>query len=99
MVYSKSMKRTLTISIALLGLLVLGGCSKEGPQIVERDGIYYEVDSQTPYSGSSVSYHENGQLEASGNYKDGKMEGLHELYYENGQLEFKGNFKDGEEID
>ena len=83
------MKR-LTILIALL--IGLGGCSKEGPQIVERDGIYYEVDSQTPYSGSSVSYHENGQLEHSGNYKDGKMEGYAELYYENGQLKFSVNW-------
>ena len=40
-------------------------------------------------------YHENGQMEAKGNYKDGERDGLREWYHENGQLRIKGNFKDG----
>ena len=88
------MIKKLTLLIAML--MALGGCSIEVP---EDQLTYYEAYPGTPFTGSSAWYYENGQLEASGNYKDGKMEGLHELYYENGQLEFKGNFKDGEEID
>ena len=31
-------------------------------------------------------FHENGQLEGRTNYKDGKLEGIHEGYYEEGGL-------------
>ena len=72
---------------------------KEVPpdRLVQRRGITYEINSQTPFTGSSVSYYENGQLEVRENYKDGKVEGLYEGYYENGQLEERGNLKDGKE--
>ena len=63
--------------------------------LVERDGIKYEVFSKVPFTGSFVRYHENGQLEIRRNYKDGKEHGLREWYYENGQLRIKGNVKDG----
>ena len=53
--------KKLTLLITML--MAISGCSNEGPTLVERGGIYYEVDSQTPFTGSSVSYHENGQLE------------------------------------
>ena len=88
------MKKLLTIFC--LALLV--SCSNEVPsdKLVERNGITYETNSTTPFTGSSVSYHENGQLEMRGNYKDGKDDGLWESYYENGQLEMRGNYKDGE---
>ena len=32
-------------------------------------------------------YHENGKLEAIGNYKNGKEEGEWKFYHENGKLE------------
>ena len=78
-------------------LMAIGGCSNEVPydQVVLRNGIFYEVNSQTPFTGSSVEYHENGQLSARRLYKDGKREGLAELYYENGQLWVRENYKDG----
>ena len=78
-------------------------------QLVVRLGITYKINSTTPFTGSSVDYHDNGQMSSGGKYKDGKrhgffesfdkdgkQEGLWESYYENGQLEEKGNFKDGE---
>ncbi len=40
-------------------------------------------------------YYKNGQLEAKGNWKDGKRHGLWETYHENGQLEARVNYKDG----
>ena len=94
----KSVKRTLTLSIALLTLLVLGGCSNEysKEQLVERGGLIYEVNSQIPFTGSNEWFYEDGQLQRKRNYKDGKEDGLYESYHENGQLEFKGNYKDGE---
>ena len=73
--------------------------SQEVPSknLVERQGIKYEVNSQTPFTGSYVSYHENGQLKSKTTFKDGKQDGLEESYHENGQLESKVNYKDGKQ--
>lgn len=64
-------------------------------QLVERDGVYYEVNSTTPFTGS-VGLYENGQLEKKGNYKDGKLNGIFKIFNEKGKLEQSLNYKDGE---
>ena len=48
------MKKLLTI----LCLLILTSCSKEIPshRLVENGGLFYEIDSNEPFSGSSVQY-------------------------------------------
>ena len=88
------MKKLLTI----LCLVLLVSCSNEVPsdKLVERDGITYEVNSTTPFTGSSVSYWINGQLLLRKNYKNGKEDGLWESFHDNGQLEYRGNYRDGE---
>ena len=45
-------------------------------------------------TGKIKSYHENGNLKAEINYKNGKAEGLAKAYYPNGNLESEGNYKD-----
>ncbi|MEZ7971935.1 MAG: hypothetical protein QMC00_01150 [Pseudomonadales bacterium] len=84
--------------LIILCLVFLVSCSPTeftSDQIVERKGVSYELNSTTPFTGVVVDYHENGQLQVSSNYKDGKRDGLEEMYYENGQLSAKTNFKDG----
>ena len=90
----KDMKKLLPI----IFILILSSCSKEFPleQTVERNGITYEVNSEEPFTGTTVSYYENSQLEQRSNLKDGELDGLEERYDENGQLQSKTNFKDGE---
>ena len=87
------------ILLSILCLLILVSCSPTpeipSDQLVERNGIKYQVNSQTPFKGVEVNYRENGQLEFRKNYKNGIQDGLYEEYYENGQLKQKGNFKDG----
>ena len=87
------------ILLSIFCLLILVSCSPtpEIPpiQLVVKQGIVYEVNSTTPFTGSDVSYHDNGQLKRKGNFIDGKEDGLHESYYENGQLDFRGNYKNG----
>ena len=82
--------KKLTILIAML--MAISGCSIEVP---EDQLTYYDAYPETPFTGSSAWYYENGQLESSGNWKDGKVHGLEEAYYKNGQLRFEGNWKDG----
>jgi antitoxin component YwqK of YwqJK toxin-antitoxin module len=85
--------------LIILSIVLLAACSpKEFPpshDLVERDGIFYEGDSETPFTGTRKKYHPEGQLEREGNFTDGKREGLWEFYHENGQLQERGNLKDG----
>ena len=83
--------------LPILCLLIIASCSKEISldQTVGRQGIIYEVNSQTPFSGRAVSYYKNGQLQMRISLKDGKQDGPSEWYNENGQLDKKTSFKDG----
>ena len=50
--------------------------------------------------GPFKTYHENGQLQSEGTFKDdGINHGLTRTYYENGQLQYEVMYKDGEIID
>lgn len=64
-------------------------------KLVERAGVTYQVDSDEPFTGRSVRFHENGKLQNKTDYKNGKKEGLSEWYWENGNLGQRGNLKDG----
>ncbi len=80
--------------IPSLSLLILTSCSHaiapEVPEVlevshdklVERDGVTYQVDSDEPFTGSSVRFYENGQLENRTDYQDGKKEGIHGRFLE-----------------
>ena len=86
------------IFLTIICLVLLSSYSySEEISLVEKDGIYYEVNSNTPFTGSVVEYYENGPLLGRGNFKDGKADGLWERFYENGQLDERGNYKDGKE--
>tara|TARA_B100001093_G_C26711360_1_gene963562 strand:+ start:178 stop:477 length:300 start_codon:yes stop_codon:yes gene_type:complete len=84
----------------LLLFVLLVSCSKEVPsevpsdKLVERQGLKYEINSTTPFSGSTVHYHDNGQLQLRCSYKDGKKDGLWEWYHDNGQLILARTYKD-----
>ena len=55
----------------------------------------YEINSDKPFSGISVNYHDNGLLDFRRNYKNGQFHGLAEYYYKNGQLEQKLDWQNG----
>ena len=64
-------------------------------ELEDRQGVFYPVNSETPFTGKSIGHYENGQKKLEGNFKDGKREGLHTMWHENGQKKLEGNFKDG----
>ena len=41
------------------------------------------------------TWHENGQIESRGLFKDGKLNGLYESWYENGKPKESTMYKDG----
>ena len=83
----------------LLSLLLIFGCTLEEPinletKLVEKDGVYYTKDTNTPYSGRVFSLHENGKKRGEGTLKDGTLDGSYTSWYDNGRKETKGSFKD-----
>ena len=102
------MRRTiLKCLVPFLSFLVLASCSQsETPgvhdafgiaaaRLVVRKGVTYQVDSEIPFTGSSVTFRKSGLLKSRINYRDGKQEGLFEMYYANGRLQSRFNMKDG----
>jgi len=85
----------------VVGLLLIGitydwfDSDKVVSYLQVRDGIRYEVNSGTPFTGRKVIYFENGQKRFEGNYKDGKEDGLHNAWHKNGQKSSEGNWKNG----
>ena len=88
----------LLILFILTCLLILSSPAKEIPldQLVKRQDVFYEINTTTPFTGTTVGYYNNGQLKSKANYKNGKYDDLRETYFENGQLKSKENYKDGE---
>ncbi len=68
---------------------------RNADQLVEREGILYEINSETPFTGTVVEFHDSGQLKEQGFFKDGKLYGPWEFYYKNGQLKQEGSFVGG----
>ena len=62
---------------------------------VERGGLRYEINSETPFTGVSVEKYENGQKREQATFKDGKLEGPYIFWHANGQKKGEGTFKDG----
>jgi len=58
-----------------------------------RDGIYYKLNSDQPYSGTITEYYKNGQKHFIANYKDGKLDGKFIEWYENGIKKSWGRYE------
>jgi antitoxin component YwqK of YwqJK toxin-antitoxin module len=65
------------------------------PVLIERQGLWYKVNSTTPFTGTQERYYENGQLQYRWILKNGKQHGLYQGYFKNGELESKNNCRDG----
>ena len=90
------------ILLAISLPLLLGGCGEKevhSSQLVERNDIKYLVNSETPYTGKQIEFHENGQKQWEENYKDGKIDGLSVWWDVNGQKEGEVNYKDGKKVE
>ena len=86
--------------LILISLLFVTGISegKEVSYLQNRNGIKYEVNSETPFTGRLVKKYENGQKKEETNYKDGKKDGVFTFWFENGQKKLEGKFKNGKDV-
>jgi antitoxin component YwqK of YwqJK toxin-antitoxin module len=64
-------------------------------QLVERQGLYYEINSETPFMGLLRDVYPNGQKKREGNFVRGVLDGGMTAWYENGQKKYEGNFVNG----
>ena len=73
------------------------GCSKQIDEknLVNRDGIKYIENKETPFNGKTVSTYDNNQKELEGFYKNGKKDGHFTYWFENGQKMQQGNYQAG----
>ena len=66
-------------------------------KLQNRNGVFYEMNTQVPFSGVSVlSSYESGQWRYITRYDTGKKIAF-EMYFENGQLSFQRIFDDDKE--
>jgi len=87
------MKTLFLLPILLLSLI---SCSSETDSVVERDGLYYEKFSETPFTGKLIRYSDDGQLLEKGSFKNGLREGEYVFYWSmSGRLGSKGRYKNG----
>ena len=90
------MKPSLCLLIPALFLVSCDQQEIDASMLVTRNETAYEVNSNTPFTGVSLTYHQNGAVDDRVTFKDGKQNGLLESYFENGTREFRANMKDGE---
>ena len=67
-----------------------------GETLIDRNGLFYEVNGQKPYTGDVFELYKDGSRKSSGTLKGGKNNGLSTGWYENGQKEGETTFKNGE---
>jgi len=99
------------ILLALIpATMLFSGCSKEekvetlepvrvitSDKTEEREGIRYEVNQTTPFTGLVEDFYSSGQVKLKVNYKGGKKHGVETKWYENAKKESELNYKDGKE--
>ena len=68
----------------------------ETNDVQERNGLYYLVNQQEPFTGDNLCVYTNsGQYYSKGKIKKGKEDGNWTSWYENGQKKREKNYKDG----
>ncbi|MGL4253377.1 MAG: toxin-antitoxin system YwqK family antitoxin [Fusobacteriaceae bacterium] len=90
------MKKIKFIVITIF-ILIFTGCGKpvELSTLQNRQGTYYSINSQKPYSGKFVNYYQNGQIEQEGSLKNGLLDKDYISYYQNGQRRVQSAYKAG----
>ena len=94
MVLSKNIFKLLFIVLIIFSV----SCSEEkiisADKIQVRDGIVYEVNSESPFSGKVIKKYGNGHNKKVTNYQNGVKNGLETMWYKNGQIKEETKYKE-----
>ena len=66
--------------------------------LLERGGMYYEINSEKPFSGFIIDKYESGQHSMEGFIKEGSFNGNLTKWYKNGQKSYEGTYENGKVI-
>ncbi len=64
--------------------------------LVERQGITYEINSVTPFTGQSVRYSRRNTIEEMIDFQNGQREGWSFIFYGNGEMKSGYSYKEGQ---
>ncbi|MGL4403946.1 MAG: toxin-antitoxin system YwqK family antitoxin [Fusobacteriaceae bacterium] len=89
--------KKIKLIVATIMILMITGCGKpvELSTLQNRQGTYYSINSQKPYSGKFINYYQNGQIEQEGSLKNGLLDKNYFSYYPNGQMRVQSGYKAG----
>jgi len=76
-------------------LLLTSGCGTatvDFRELEKRDGLFYQIDSDTPYSGKAIQRYENGKKKIEGSFRNGKEVGIWILWDQDGTRNKGYNF-------
>ena len=94
--------KTGTILAILLNILAVAGCKER--KVVDinmldySNGLVYEANSETLFTGKSVEYWPNGQTSVEIEYLNGTVHGKWIIWHENGQKEDESKIREDELI-
>ncbi len=96
------MKTFLHISIFLFSIQLFSQKIVKYEDLEERDGLFYEIGTNTTFTGKCITTYPNGKLGMGGDIKDGLRNGEWIWFYENGNKKrycaYKNGLKDGPSI-
>ncbi len=81
--------------VCLTHLLISCSETNSVSSLENRNGLIYETNSVTPFTGKYITYFNNGLKKSETSYTDGKENGLVTWWYENGQKKLEENYKFG----
>ena len=95
------MKKFIILTMLLVPVISLAGGYEGTPtvasvQIVRQEGLWYEINSETPFSGVVTRTFPSGQKEFEYNYLNGKFHGYVRRWYENGVKYFETTYVHGQ---
>ena len=84
----------------LIGIVLLYCSCGEKPEVhisqtIMFEGKLYKMEAKDPFSGIVFNTYPDGQREYTGEYKDGKPNGLLVYWYKNGVKKREGELKNG----
>lgn len=84
------------MSLVVLSSIFIISCSQKeisSDKLQERNGIYFAVNEDNPYSGKVTNSYDNDQKKFEKVYKNGELNGLSTGWYENGQKKWEAEYK------
>jgi len=83
-------------SLIFITIFFINTAFAEDIVLVIKNGITYDFNTDTPFSGTSLSSWYNSAPKEFITYQNGVRNGPYETYYQNGQIEVQTNYLNGE---